>query len=611
MDKANVAGNEHAAGQSRFLSAAVPLVMLATVTLLAYANAWPNSLVLDDKGFAGPRHPHALDSIVNIFTTDLWAAHGSHSGLYRPLLTLSLSLETRLFGAWLPGYHLSNIFQHLLVTWLLYGFIRHLLRRKNSAQHATSNLCALLAALIFAVHPVHTEAVDSIFNRSEIQVALFGIAGLWWLFHYLYKRPAVAWFGLGITYFLGLLCKESAIVLPALAVALILFFDADDFNARIRKCLPVFWLVLPLAIYLFMRTTALGHGTGGESTGIPHALFSMLLPDFKTVQEAAAVVGQSLKVMVWPYPLHLYYARPSMLMSVVYIVLQLGLIVVSLVQIKRKHYGFAAGLAFFYIAFLPASRIFIVGEFAPHFAERYVYFPSIGLTISLAFALNALRHHIGPRALASFGMPVLLILTAVTWDRNTDWASEASLFETEYQKGLRGTNTLRILASAQLNLRNYSRVAQICDENRKTQETNANNPFVQFCAIAYENQHRDEAAEQAYLLQTVPGDTRIPASLALASFYLRHDRRQDAEKHFIAAINWSDDPADKALYTAQMLVRLNPNSRRHGVMARDYIEKALHLRPGWPAALTLLEGLDRALNASKEQETAGERPENQ
>ena len=60
---------------------------------------------------------------------------------------------------------------------------------------------------------ITTEAVDSVFNRSEIMVALFGLAGLWWMLHYLKTRPLRAWLGMGIAYFFALFSKESAIVI--------------------------------------------------------------------------------------------------------------------------------------------------------------------------------------------------------------------------------------------------------------------------------------------------------------------------------------------------------------------------------------------------------------
>ena len=204
----------------------------------------------------GLAHGDEIDSLYNIFTKNIWATFGFQSDLYRPLLLLDLSLESRVFGDWLVGYHLSNIFQHLLVTFLVYGFFRHLLVQDQRPAFFIRPVCVAGRDGI-RVHPIHTEVVNSVFNRSGMMVALFGLAGLWWLFRYLDTRPGRAWFGLGITYFLGMLSKESAVVIPGLAVVLVLFLPPGDLITRIRKCLPVFWLFLPLALYLIMRAHAL------------------------------------------------------------------------------------------------------------------------------------------------------------------------------------------------------------------------------------------------------------------------------------------------------------------------------------------------------------------
>jgi len=190
------------------------------------------------------------------------------------------------------------------------------------------------------------------------------------------------------------------------------------------------------------------------------------------------------------------------------------------------------------------------------------------------------------------------VLTALTWDRNADWSSDLALYEAEYQMGNRGENTLRLVTSAQLAMRNTARVVTICDENRARQEKYSYSTFLIYCARAYEKENRFADAERTYLISVKNPSTRIGASLALANFYIRHGRPQDAEKQFKVAIDGADNPADKALYQAEMVLGLNPRSRKQGAVARGYIEEALRLRPGWREAESMLEVLDKALNSS-------------
>ncbi|MCU0988998.1 MAG: glycosyltransferase family 39 protein, partial [Xanthomonadales bacterium] len=233
-----------------------PLVMLVAATALSFVNAWPDEVVLDDKFFVNNQHLPDWTEPAELFRGDVWRTVGSQSGLYRPALLLSLSLDTRLFGGWLPGYHLSNILLHLLVTLLVYGFLRHLLQAAPQ-RTARPDLYALLAALVFAVHPVHTEVVNSVFNRSDMLVSLGAVAGLWWLLHFLETHPARAWAGLAVGYLFALFSKENAVVIPGLAVILILLLSTASWGQRIRRSIPVLWMLLPLGLYLYMRAHAL------------------------------------------------------------------------------------------------------------------------------------------------------------------------------------------------------------------------------------------------------------------------------------------------------------------------------------------------------------------
>jgi len=584
----------------------MPLVVLTFATLLAFVNAWPGKLVLDDKAFAGPGRAPELDSLQYIFTHDVWAWMGSSFGLYRPLLLLQLSAETRLFGGWLEGYHLSNIFQHLLVTLLLYGFLQFLLRTTGGSS-SSSRFCAVLAALVFAAHPIHSEVVNSVFNRSDMMVAIFALGGLWWLLYFLDQHPGRAWSGLAIAYFLGMLCKENAVVIPGLAVILILLVKPGDLTSRLRRCLPVFWLLLPLALYFIMRTNALSTANLGNITRARGGTTSSQLPGIETLISLSGVLGRTLRIVAWPHPLQLTYARFSTIELWVYAVLNLVLIITALVQVRSGRYAFAAGLAFFYLAMLPASRIIGgVNSMHPHFADRYAYVPSIGLTILLAFALRALAQRVTPRSMARIAVPVLLVLTGLTWARNADWRSDISLFGVEYQRGDRGDNTLRWMTGAHLSARNFARVVKICDDNLAKQEKYGYSTFVQSCASAYEQQHRFREAERAHLYAIEYKRTRVAASMSLARFYLRHARPLDAKKHFNAAIAWSVDPADKALNTAEMIIYLNPDSHEQAITAKRYIEDALQHRPGWSKAEAMLKAIEKALNSSSALQIPGE-----
>ena len=245
--------------ESPFLGRRLVLCVLIALTLIAYVNAWPNSLTFDDRIFADSDRftGIGLAEMARFFTEDLWSASGANSELYRPLLLVMIALESWVFGDWFAGYHLFNIFLHVLATVLVYGFVRRLLLGFGNSP-SLSDSSALLAGVFFGVHPIHAEVVNSIFNGSEILVSIGVVGGLWWFLRTLPDHPIKAWFGLSIAYLFVLFCRESGAALPALAVTLLWLSSSDPWLRRMRKCLPVLVLLIPLGIYLTMRENAVG-----------------------------------------------------------------------------------------------------------------------------------------------------------------------------------------------------------------------------------------------------------------------------------------------------------------------------------------------------------------
>src|SRR5262249_4032348 len=116
-------------------------------------------------------------------------------------------------------------------------------------------LAAWVAALVFGIHPVHTEAIDSFFNSSEIIATLGSYGALWLLWSEGDRRPALAWTGAAVIFLATLFCRESAIALPVLAVLVLWSLPRrGDRRPRVRKLLPVVVLALPLAVYALLRT---------------------------------------------------------------------------------------------------------------------------------------------------------------------------------------------------------------------------------------------------------------------------------------------------------------------------------------------------------------------
>jgi Tfp pilus assembly protein PilF len=177
------------------------IVLLLAVVALIYGNTLRNEFTMDDGIYVLRNSQVTQASVQGLF------AANKLTNVFRPVTFATLALNWRLGGARPFGFHLFNLILHACVTWLLFLLLDELLGASPQAK-----IVAFAAALIFAVHPLHTEAVASISGRAELLAAGFLFAA--WILHLNDQQiPAL------ICFVLALLSKESAVVfLPLLLV---------------------------------------------------------------------------------------------------------------------------------------------------------------------------------------------------------------------------------------------------------------------------------------------------------------------------------------------------------------------------------------------------------
>ena len=202
---------------TRLFSTASTLALLGT---LLYMSTVCNQFVLDDET-AVRDNPvvHRFDT-VEIFTSDYWSGyHGDRAGLYRPLTVLTFAANYAVGGRDPFSYHLLNAILHGLVVLLVFRVIA-----RATGEHRV----AALGALIFATHPVQTEAVAGVVGRADLLATLFGLLATELQIR---SQNRFSW-GAGLAFVAALLCKESAIVVPAL----ILLFNCQQYRAFFHRC---------------------------------------------------------------------------------------------------------------------------------------------------------------------------------------------------------------------------------------------------------------------------------------------------------------------------------------------------------------------------------------
>ncbi len=420
----------------------LPWLIPAGIGLLAFLLFLP-SIDYDftfDDGVIVARNPAVQEwgHWKLVLFSDYWPS--SQTALYRPLTILSFALERLIHGSEPSGFHLVNVVLHSLVSVFVLFITLELTK---------SGWGALLAAALFAVHPLHSEVVCGIVGRAELLSSLFALCAI-----LLYLRRArrgkssrftTAW--VSLLFFLGLCSKENVIVLPMLLLLWELSRNDQKRSAAALRLFrqPAFWGLLTAALgYLLLRMMALG---GFRAPLIPNPPFveNPLSAEQAATRIISGVADQAhgLLLHVIPFPLvadysyrtlqlHSHWYAPGFLVMAAAAIGAAGL----WLSRGRTTSNLALGSAWYLVAVLPASNIpFIIGTI---FAERLFYFPSVGFCICVAVlwemvARRSLREWTVPRELfgrmvLGFGTLLILTLCVLTAYRSPAWRNDLALF---------------------------------------------------------------------------------------------------------------------------------------------------------------------------------------
>ena len=385
----------HAAGQeekekppakphpSARLHLALAACALVALVLLVYYNSITNSFVWDDHEqiVMNPAIRPAAP-LTRIFSSDVRFAHQDpavQNQTYRPLQMLTYRIVGASFGFTPAPFHLTNLL--LAIACVLAAFaVFWLLTR--------STFSAFAAASLFAVYPIHTEAVDWIAALPDLGCTLFLLIALA-LFLAARRteqphRPAWLFPLLSLAAFaISLLWKETSAVFPILVVAYVLIVEKTGLRAAL-KASAAYWAIL--ALYLIVRFSVLG----GVATG---ARDWALGPLQLLLTTSHLMLSYWLK-LAWPFQLNAYYVfspvrsltDPRAIAAIVFVLAAIA----GLIYLVRRSPLPAFAALWVGITLLPAMDIYAVGRNV--FAERYLYLPSIGFCLLLVLAATRLIH---------------------------------------------------------------------------------------------------------------------------------------------------------------------------------------------------------------------------
>ena len=409
--------------------------LTAAVGILAYANSVANDFAYDDHLIvAGNDDIHSLRNLPGTFWKPYWPnRYGEELGLWRPVTTLVHGLQWVLWDGDATGFHTVNVLLNSLASGLVVVLLGQLMPVGT----------ALTAGLLFAVHPVHTEAVANVVGMAELLAADLYLLACLLVIRNPGRMPPGPLLGTVLLFVLATLAKESAFTLPG-AVLLVDCARRDLRVVHLRQYLaergPLYGALATAAgLVCAGRAVVLGSVADPFPPLGAEVLEDGAVPRVWTVLGTWPVV---FRLLFLPLDLSADYAPGVIglaygwtLVSVLGLIMGLAALCVAWVtwrtgameprRLAARSAGF--GILWFVITVLPTSNLpFLTGVLL---AERTLYLPSVGFCAAFAWMLTGLRNE-NPRIGAAAVLVILAVFFCRTVDRNPVWRDNAAVFST-------------------------------------------------------------------------------------------------------------------------------------------------------------------------------------
>jgi len=347
-----------------------------------------------------------------------WAFTSWFASNWHPLTWLSHLLDCELFGPNPGAQHLVNVLFHAANAVLLFA----LLLRMTGATWA-----AAMVAALFAWHPLRVESVAWVAERKDVLSTFFELWSLWCYTGYVREKHRRDFYLALLFFVLGLLAKPMVVTLPFLLLLLDWwpfqrFGNSTEFMKNAGKLALEKW---PFFLFAF--------GSCVVTFLAQHALAVVSIEQYPVplrLENALLSYAKYLWKTVWPVNLAVIYPLPNDLPWLQVAAVGGGLIVVCfLVWRERLKYPYLlVGWCWFLGTLVPVIGVVQVGKQA--MADRYSYFPVIGIVIAVVFLIKdlAARFQWKPMPLAAIGALILAANVVATENQLSYWKDDVALF---------------------------------------------------------------------------------------------------------------------------------------------------------------------------------------
>ena len=462
-----------------------PYLVLVLSTFLVYANSFGNQFLFDDEFLIQKNSLlRQWSTFIEIFRSSSTTGAGGVDSFYRPFQTISYLVVFQIFGLSPLGFHLLNTAFHALNGCLMFRLGQKLNLNRWSV---------FTASIVWVLHPVHTEAVTYMSATADSMYTCFCLLSC------LVLLPSFSWrrtiFATSL-FACGLLTKEAAIVLPALA--LVCRWTTSSARWRLRTYAFSVPLWSTAFVYLIARKTILDFDQTFQFYKQGNIYTDHLSVRIYTF---LATLPSYFELLVRPVGLHMERSFP-VFTSFAFAPVVIGFAMVSAVAIYllwsrgQRGLALAFGLLWFAAAHVPHTGILIpVNAF---FLEHWLYLPSVGFFLGMAATFLQPNWKAWPAVLA-------LPLAVLTFKQNQVWATPETFY----------TNVLKFNPNA----------------------VRAHNNLAMF----YSDEKRLEKAIEHYRLAISISDDYAQTHYNLALTLLQLNRTDDAIKELERAIEINPD----------------------------------------------------------------------
>lgn len=560
-------------------------LLLTLLLLLPYSQVRNHQFVDFDDYYYIVENPHIKHGMTVDGLRWAFGLQNADEHYWRPLTWVSHMLDFELFGNDAGWHHLMNLSLHLLNTLLLYALLLIMTGRSNRS--------AIVAAL-FALHPINVESVAWVTERNNVLSTALGLITLLCYVLYTLRPSLLKYLVVFLSFLLCLMAKPILVTLPFLMLLLDLWplnrfgHVSPELPGRKMMLGHIIGEKAPLIVLSFLAIWFSLQRHGGSPISVEQVSMQLRLSN------AVVAYVQYLINLIYPLELAAYYPFPKVIpiwkiLGAIFVLLSVSGAVTF--WLKKVPYLFV-GWFWFTGTLFPNIGLVQLGMW-PALADRWAYFPAIGLFVLISWGLIDLLEN--KSGIFRKGLIIILVAACsvtvfLTWKQVGYWANSTRLFERMLEKTKNNDfahNNLGLVLVKQGKLdeaeRHYLKAIDI--------DPNVPNPYLNIGVIADKNGDLENAQKLYEKAITIDPDY-YDGHLTLGGFFLKQGNYQKSSHHYAEAIRINSGAASP--YNGFGVVLMEIGRSEDGI---KMFQQALEIDPEYkPAIKNLARGMEVVKN---------------